>query len=76
MFVHTYNIIIDHGVGAPVHGREIVYILNATYKQILNILMTTVQLHGAAAYDFHIEMNNSTVNTDIILERAFQNIFH
>ena len=32
---HTYNIIIDNGVGAQVHEIEIVGGLNATKKQLL-----------------------------------------
>ena len=31
MLAHTYNIIINHGVGAPGNGQEVVGSLNATY---------------------------------------------
>ena len=52
MLAHSYNIINDLGVGAPVHGREVYYGLNATYKWLISMLMKTVQLPGAQ----HIEM--------------------
>ena len=55
---HTYNIIIESGVGAPVHGREAVNCLNGTGKRFLSMLTTTVQLPGAAAYNTHMAMNN------------------
>ena len=42
MLAHSYNIIIDHGVGAPVHGIEVVYGLNYTYKRFISMLITTV----------------------------------
>ena len=42
---------IDHGVGAPGYGREVVDGFNATYKLFLSMLTTTVQLLGAEVYD-------------------------
>ena len=50
MLAHACNIIIDRGVGAPGHGREVVDVLNATDKKYISMLMTTVQLPGASAY--------------------------
>ena len=47
MLAHAYNIMINRGVGAPVHGREVVCGLNTINKTILSILMTTVQIPGA-----------------------------
>ena len=51
MFAHEYNIIIDSGVGAPVHDREVVGGFNAKNKRFLSMLMKTVQLPGVAEYD-------------------------
>ena len=42
MLAHTYNIIIDHGVGAPGHGRKVVDGLNDIYNFFLTMLTTTV----------------------------------
>ena len=71
IFAHTYNIIIDHGVGSPVNGREVVDDLNGTEKKCLLMLMTTVKLPGAASYETQMPMHNSTVNTGIIVAKEF-----
>ena len=36
------------------------------------MLMTTVQMPGASAYDSQMAIHNSTANTDIILAREFK----
>ena len=48
MLAHAYNIIINCGVGEPGHGIEVVDRLSFTYKIFLSILLTNVQLPGAA----------------------------
>ena len=48
MLSHTYNIIIDCGVGETGHGKYVVYGLNATDKIFLSVLTETVQINGAA----------------------------
>ena len=48
MLSHAYNIAIDCGVGAPINFKDVVDGLNVTEKMVLTILMTTVQLSGAA----------------------------
>ena len=45
---HAYNILIDIGVGAPGHGKYLVYGLKATDKRFIAMLMKTVKLPGAA----------------------------
>ena len=72
MLAHSYNIIIDHVVGATVHGRESVGGFNATNKRLLSMLIITLQLPGAAYYDSQMAMHTSTANIDIILVRGFQ----
>ena len=39
MLSQAYNIIIDHGISAPVHGREMFYGLNSTDKRFIFKLM-------------------------------------
>ena len=39
------------------------------------MLMDTMKLYGASAYDSHMAMHTSTVNTDISLAREFKNFF-
>ena len=72
IFSHAYNIIIDCGVGAPGHGRELFYGLNATNKRFIFMLITTLPLLGTAAYESQMVIHTSTANTDIILTRGFQ----
>ena len=33
MLAHTYNTVIERGVGAPGHGREVFGVLNSTEKK-------------------------------------------
>ena len=72
MLVHAYNIIIDIGVGAPGHDREVVSGFNANDKMFISMLTTTVQLPGAASYDSQMEIYTSTANTYISLARESQ----
>ena len=76
MLAHTYNVIINSGVGSTGHEIEFVDGLNDTEKRFLSMLMTTVKFPGAEAYDPRMEINTSTVSTDISLAREFQKNFH
>ena len=67
MLEHEYNIILDRSVVEPVHCIEVVGGFNATYKSFLSMLMTTVQLPGAAYYNSHMALHTSTANIDIII---------
>ena len=69
---HAYSIIIDCGVEAPGHGREVVDGFNATEKRLILMLMTTVKRPGAESYESHMAMHTSAANTDISLARKFQ----
>ena len=60
---HAYIIVIECGVGAPVHEKDVVYGLNSTGKRFLSMFMTTVQLPGAATNDSQMVMNTSMSNT-------------
>ena len=66
---HTYNIIIDHGVGELGYGRKAVDGFDDTEKRLVSILMESVQLTGAASYDSHMGIYTSTENKDISLAR-------
>ena len=46
-----YNIIIDHGISAPGHGREVLDVLNATEKSFVFRLMDTFQIPGSERFD-------------------------
>ena len=67
IFAHAYNIIIDCGVVAPLHGRYFVDYLNAAEKQFISMIITTVKLPGSDTYDSQMKMHTTTENTTIIL---------
>ena len=48
MLSHAYNIVVYFGVVAPIHGKYVVDVLDATDQSFLNILITTVQLPVAS----------------------------
>ena len=67
----SYNIIIDRGIGAPGHGREVIYGLKATEKRFIFHLMATVQLPGSKRFDTQMVVHTVTKNTDVSLEQEF-----
>ena len=71
MLAHIHSIIIDCGVELPRQEREVVDGLNDNGKWFISMVMTTVQLPGAASYNSHMKMHISTVNTNISLEKEF-----
>ena len=50
----SYSIIIDQGISAPGHGKEVVYGLNAVDKLYTYQLMSKVQLPGLLRFDSQI----------------------
>ena len=72
MLAHAYNLIINCGVGSPLHGREVVNSLNATEKRFISMLMKTVQLPDAADYDLRMAIHTSTEKRHSSLARVFQ----
>ena len=72
MLSHPYNIAIDCGVGTPGHGKYSVYGLNANDNMFLTMLMTTVQLPGAATTDSYMVIHTVMSITDMSLSRLFQ----
>ena len=55
-----YSIIIDLGISAPRHGKEVVYGLNAIDKRYIYKLISTVQLPGSKF--FYSQMQIHTGN--------------
>ena len=62
ILLQSYNIIIDNGISAPGHEREVVYGLNATYKMFIFFLMATVQLPGSKRFNTQMEVHTATQN--------------
>ena len=72
MMSQTYSIIIDRGISAPGHGKEVVDGLNAVDKHYMYKLVSRVQLHGSAIFDSQIKMHTGTENKDLSLGHEFK----
>ena len=55
-----YSGIIDRGISAPRHAKEVLDSLNAIDKHYIYKLMYNVQLPGSKQIDSHILMHSST----------------
>ena len=51
VFFQYYSIIVDRGISAPGHGKEVVDGLNAINKLYIYQLMSNVQLPGSKIFD-------------------------
>ena len=54
-----YSVIIDLGITAPGHGKEVVYGINAIDNCYIYQLMSNVQLNGSKIFDPQIHMYTS-----------------
>ena len=72
MLAHEYNIIIDRGIVAPGHVREVVDGIN-TKKRFIPILLTNLQLPITSGYDTQMSMHTTKHKYDIILSIYFKN---
>ena len=68
----TYSIIIDWGISAPGHGKEVVDGLNAVDKLYIYQLMSKDQLPGLVIFDSRIKLYTSTENKDVSLAKEFK----
>ena len=67
----TYSIIIDRGISAPGHGKQVVDGLNAVDKRYIYQLMPKVQLPGSVIFDSQIKMHTGIENKDVSLAKEF-----
>ena len=65
----NYSIIIDPGISAPGHGKEVVDGLNAVDKCYIYQLMSKVQLPGSIRFDSQIKIHTGTEKKDVSLAR-------
>ena len=63
------SIIIDRGISAPGHGKEVVYGLNSVDKRYIYQFMSTVQLHGLNRFDSHMKMHTGNQKYDVRLSK-------
>ena len=67
-----YSIIIDRGISAPSHVKEVVDGINAIEKRFIYQLMSNVQPQGSKKFDSHILMHYFTENSDVSMAKRFQ----
>ena len=65
----TYSLIIDRGISAPGHGKEVVDGINAVDKRYIYQLMCKVQLTGSVRFYPQIKMHTGTENKDVSLAK-------
>ena len=63
----VFNTIIQLGIIAPGHVREVVDGLNATDKRVILPLMAKVKLTGSKWFYTQMEMQTTTYNNDVSL---------
>ena len=66
---HCYSVIIDRGISAPVHGKEVVYKLNAVDKRYIYQLMSNVQPPGLRIFDSQMQMHTDNQKNDVSLAK-------
>ena len=68
----TYSLIIDRGISAPGHGKEVSDGLNVVDKRYIYQLMSKVQLPGSIRFDSQIKIHTGTEKKDVSLARGFK----
>ena len=68
----TYFIIIDRGIIAPEHGKEVADGLNSVDDRYIYQLMSKVQLPGSGSFDSQIKMHTGTENKDVSLAKEIK----
>ena len=69
MLLQDFSVIIDRCISAPGHGREVIDVLNSTYKRFLLQLMSNVKLLGEKIYNTQMVMHSATSTDDVSLAR-------
>ena len=67
-----YSIIIDQGISAPGHGKEVVDGLNAVDKRYIYELMSTVKLPVSKKFDSQMQIHTGNQKYDISLAEEIQ----
>ena len=64
-----YSVIIDRGISAPGHVKEVVYGLNDVDKSYIYQLMSNVQLPGTNIFDSQIQIYTGNQKNDVSLAK-------
>ena len=67
-----YYIIIDQGISAPGHGKDVVDGINDVYKRYIYQFISTVQLYGSTRIDSNIQMHTGSQKDYVSLAKKFQ----
>ena len=67
-----YSIIIDWGISAPGHGKEVADGLNSVDKRYRCQFMSTVYLPGSNRFDYQMKMSIGNQRYDVSLAKEFQ----
>ena len=67
-----YSIIVDWGISAPTHGKEVVDGLNDVDKRYIYQLMSNVQLPVSVRFDSQIKMHTGTKKEDVSLAKELK----
>ena len=68
----TYSIIINWGISAPGHGKEVIDGLNAVDKHYIYQLMSKVQPPGSVRFGSQIKIHTGTEHKDVSLAQEFK----
>ena len=69
MLSQSYSVIIDHGVSAPVNGREAADGINSTAKFFLLQLIETYKMPCSKGYYIQMVIHSTTHKSDVSLEQ-------
>ena len=69
----TYSIIIDRGISASGHGKEVFDGFSSVDKSYIYQFINNVQLPGSVRFDSQIKMHTGTENKDVSLAQEFKN---
>ena len=67
-----YSVIIERGISAPGHDKEVVDGLNAVDKRYIYQLMSNVKLPGSNIFDSRMQIHTDNQKDDVNLAKEFQ----
>ena len=69
VMLKCYSVMIDRGISAPGHGKEVVDGLNGIDEHYIYKLMSNVHLQASKTLNSQILMHSITQNNDVSLEK-------
>ena len=67
-----YSVIIDRGISAPGHGKEVVDGLNAFYMCYIYKLISNIKLTRSKIFDSQMQMHTGNQKYDVSLAKEFK----